>query len=175
MPETRDLQDNRVWRPMMPRDLVAATGIANHVHIDYPEDAAVFVERLKLYPDGCWVLGQADNIAGYLVSHPWRLGEPPALNSQLGDLQAATSTYYIHDLTLLPAARGARAASTIVKQILAHAVARGFATASLVAVSGSAQFWQSHGFRIVGDDVDMRRKLASYGDAHFMVREFIRP
>ncbi|MDB5600785.1 MAG: GCN5-related N-acetyltransferase [Xanthobacteraceae bacterium] len=158
---------------MSDADLAAATGIANRVHVNHPEDAAVFAERLKLYPAGCWVLGQGDNIAGYIVSHPWRLGEPPALNSLLRQLPADASTYYIHDLTLLPAARGTKAASGIVRQILAHAVARGFANASLVAVTGSAPFWQAHGFRIIGlDDAEMRRKLASYGgDARFMVRD----
>jgi ribosomal protein S18 acetylase RimI-like enzyme len=161
---------------MTEHDLAVATGIANRVHVDYPEDAAVFAERLKLYPGGCWVLaqrGEGDNIAGYIVSHLWRLGEPPALNSLLRQLPADASTYYIHDLTLLPAARGTKAASGIVRQILAHAVARGFANASLVAVTGSAPFWQAHGFRIIGlDDAEMRRKLASYGgDARFMVRD----
>lgn len=157
---------------MTPRDLSAATGIANRVHVDFPEDAAVFAERLKLYPPGCWVLGQDDDIVGYLVSHPWQFGEPPALNSQLGELPADASTYYIHDLTLLPAARGSGAAASIVKQILTHAKQLGFANASLVAVSGSAPFWQSHGFRVV-DDAGMRRKLESYGgDAHFMVCVF---
>jgi GNAT superfamily N-acetyltransferase len=117
------------------------------------------------------VLGRDDDIAGYLVSHPWYLGEPPALNAQLGKLPVVASTYYIHDLTLLALARGGGAASAIVRHILAHAVARGFATTSLVAVSGSASFWQSHGFRVV-DDAAMQHKLASYGDdAHFMVRE----
>jgi ribosomal protein S18 acetylase RimI-like enzyme len=158
---------------MTPRDLSAATGIANLVHVDFPEDAAVFEERLKLYPPGCWVLGQGSDIAGYLVSHPWRFGTPPALNSQLGELPADASTYYIHDLTLLPAARGSGAASAIVRQILAHAMQRGFANVSLVAVSGSAPFWQTHGFRLKGDDADIRRELVSYGgDAHFMVRDF---
>jgi ribosomal protein S18 acetylase RimI-like enzyme len=168
------MADKLVWRPMSPRDLAAATGIANRVHVDFPEDAAVFEERLRLYPQGCWVLeqsGPGSDIAGYLVSHPWRLGEPPALNSLLRGLPADASTYYIHDLTLLPAARGGGAASAIVRQILAHAQERGFSTASLVAVSGSAPFWQSHGFRIVDDDVEMRRKLASYGGAaHVMAR-----
>jgi ribosomal protein S18 acetylase RimI-like enzyme len=165
-PSRRDL----LWRPMTRRDLSAATGIASRVHVDFPEDAAVFEERLRLYPLGCWVLGQDDDIAGYLVSHPWYLGEPPALNAQLGELPAQASTYYIHDLTLLAVARGGGAASAIVRQILAYAIARGFATASLVAVSGSAPFWQSHGFRV--DDAGMQHKLASYGDdAHFMVRE----
>lgn len=171
------MNDTSVWRPMTPADLVAATGIANRVHVDYPEDAAVFAERLRLYPAGCWVLSangrggeRASDIAGYLVSHPWRLGEPPTLNSLLGELPENPTTYYLHDLTLLPQARGGGTASRIVKQILAHALQSGFDTASLVAVSGSAPFWQSHGFRVVTDDADMRRKLASYGDAHFMVR-----
>lgn len=167
-----------VWRPMTPADLAAATGIADRVHVDYPEDAAVFAERLRLYPAGCWVFGargQGGDISGYLVSHPWRLGEPPALNSRLGELPAEPSTYYLHDLTLLPNARGGGAASRIVTQILGHATQQGFATASLVAVSGSAPFWQSHGFRIAEQDDDLRRKLASYGDAHFMVRTMESP
>lgn len=41
---------------MTAADLGAVQAIADRVHVAYPEDAAVFAERLRLFPDGCWVL-----------------------------------------------------------------------------------------------------------------------
>ncbi|NEW95116.1 GNAT family N-acetyltransferase, partial [Rhodopseudomonas sp. BR0M22] len=43
------------WRGMTPADLPAVDAIAAVVHAAYPEDAAVFAERLALHPDGCLV------------------------------------------------------------------------------------------------------------------------
>ncbi len=45
-----------LWRAMTPGDLPAVLAIADVVHPDYPEDAAIFAERLALYPAGCRVL-----------------------------------------------------------------------------------------------------------------------
>jgi len=43
---------------MTEADLPAALAIAEVVHPNYPEDPAVFTERLALYPRGCLVLVQ---------------------------------------------------------------------------------------------------------------------
>ncbi|MGC2777121.1 MAG: GNAT family N-acetyltransferase [Bradyrhizobium sp.] len=148
-------------------DLAAVDAVAAEVHPFYPEDASIPAERLELYPDGCRVLDAAhrddmgDAIGGYVVSHPWHLGKPPALNVLIGRLPARASTYYIHDLALLPEARGTGAAGTIVRQLLRHAAESGLGTVSLIAVNDSVRFWRRYGFDIV-DLPEMRPTLSSY-------------
>ena len=150
---------------MAPADLPAVMRIAAVVHPDYPEDEAVFVERLKLAPAGCHVLAGADGVLlGYLVSHPWPDATLPALNSRLGAIPPGTRNWYIHDLALLPEGRGGGAAGRVVAQIAEHALRAGHASLALVAVNNSTGFWQRQGFRVV-DDPALARKLASYDDA----------
>ena len=41
------------WRPMRDGDIAAVIEIADMVHPAYPEEAAVFHERIQLSPNGC--------------------------------------------------------------------------------------------------------------------------
>jgi ribosomal protein S18 acetylase RimI-like enzyme len=155
---------------MTARDLGAVARVAGAVHPAHPEGEEVFAERLRLWPDGCFVLGDAGTTSGYVISHPWRFGEPPALDTWLGALPAEPSTYYIHDLAILPDMRGGGSASWMVERLVAQAQAGGSPSLSLVAVNKSTPFWERHGFCVVGGDT-LREKLASYGaGACFMVR-----
>ncbi|NVO16818.1 MAG: GNAT family N-acetyltransferase [Rhodoplanes sp.] len=162
-----------VWRPMAEADLAAVLAVAAVVHPDFPEDACVFAERLRLWPAGCFVLAAADAptpLAGYVVSHPWRAGSPPALNSLLGTLPDGADTVYLHDLALMPAARQNGTGAAMVDTLARHAGDAGFKTMSLVAVGNSAGFWGRQGFLAI-DDPALAEKLASYGAAaRFMVR-----
>ena len=133
---------------MTPTDLPAVQATAQQVHPDYFERPEVFAERLALHPAGCRVLVDSlDEVIGYVVSHPWRFGDPPALDTLLQALPAQADTYYLHDLALLPAARGTGAASRVIEEIRAHGAA--WPRLSLVAVNASVPFWQRHGFEVV--------------------------
>lgn len=94
------------WRPMTATDLPAVKALADLVHVAYPEDETVFADRLTHHPAGCFVLQGADAPVGYVISHPWQFARPPRLNTRLDRPALPPSTYYIHDLALLPAARG---------------------------------------------------------------------
>jgi ribosomal protein S18 acetylase RimI-like enzyme len=156
-----------MWRPMTPADLSTVDDIAEAVHPLHPENTTVFAERLRLYPEGCHVLESSRVIAGYVISHPWS-GDPPALDTLVNALPAAPATYYIHDLALLPSARGNDAGATIIGRLIDHARQAGFATVSLVAVNGSEPFWHKLGF-IRAADESLHKKLRSYGgDAALM-------
>lgn len=158
------------WRALSPSDLPALQSIADRVHPAFPEDRAVFAERLRLYPFGMRLLEAAGEALGYLVSHPWRAGAIPALNAQLHELPAAPDSYYLHDLALLPAARGKGAAGFIVERMVRDARSAGFPAMSLVAVNGSRPFWQRHGFDVAADGAPAGA-LDGYGpDARMMVR-----
>ena len=159
------------WRAMTAADLDAVRAVAARVHPDYPEDAAVFAERLALHPEGCRVLDDAGAVVGYLIGHPWREREPPKLNARLGALPAGPTTYYIHDVAILPEHRGAGHARDIVARCVARAREEGFASVSLVAVNASARFWEGLGFRRVADPA-LDAALKSYdADACLMVRK----
>jgi ribosomal protein S18 acetylase RimI-like enzyme len=158
------------WRPMISADLPAALAVADIVHPRYPEDPAIFAERLALYPPGCLVLMRGEDRIGYIVSHPWSYGAPPALNSLLVALPRPPTTYYIHDIALLPQVRGTGAAKTVIARLVNRAEALGLPNLSLIAVNDSVAFWRRHGFAVTPDPA-LAAKLRSYDEsARFMMR-----
>jgi len=161
-----------LWRPLLPSDLPALSAIAAAVHPGFPEEDAVFAERQLLYPGGAMLLEKDGAPAGYVLSHPWRFGQLPALNALLGKIPHDADTYYLHDLALLPAARGGGAAGKAVALLRDKARRAGFAHMSLVAVNGSQPFWTRHGFA-VEERPELAEKLASYeAAARLMVHRF---
>jgi len=159
------------WRPMTACDLPEVQVLADAIHLDHPEDATVFAERLRLYPQGCLALEEGRRLIGYALTHPWHFGKPPALNSPLGEIPRRATTYYVHDVALLPEARGKGYAAQIGERLANHARTAGFGNLSLVAVNNSQGFWERLGFcrtRVPG----LEEKLLTYGpDAVLMARD----
>lgn len=149
------------WRTMSALDLAAVEAIADVVHKDFYETPAVLAERRRLYPNGAHLLEINERPVGYVLSHPWKHGSIPALNALLDALPPDADTYYIHDLALLPVARRVGAARYVTAALERHAVARDFATLSLVAVNGSEPFWVKQGFAPL-DLPELSGKLLSY-------------
>lgn len=152
-------------------DLAEVDAIAEIVHPGYPEPPEVPAERLRLFPQGCFLAEvEGSGAIGYAISHPGVLGRPPALASLLGGLPEGADCLYLHDVALLPAARGAGLGGDLVARL--HALARlcGFRHLALTAVGGSVPYWRRHGFSPFAGDEALAAKLASYdGDAAYMV------
>ena len=158
------------WRALTGYDMSAVEQIAAVVHPGFFEAPEVLAERQRLYHNGAYLLEVNERPTGYVLSHPWVLGDLPPLNTLLGSIPADADTYYLHDLALLPVARRVGAASFIVEALAKHARARGFPTMSLVAVNGSQGFWVRHDFH-PADAPHLVAKLLSYEpDAALMVR-----
>jgi GNAT superfamily N-acetyltransferase len=154
-------------------DLGAVESIAAAVHPFFHETVEVLAERQRLYPYGCYLLEIGERPTGYVLSHPWRSGAVPPLNTRLGVLPPQPDTYYLHDLALLPVARRIGAGSRIISALIKHARAGGYATMSLIAVNGSHGFWERHGF-VVDDAPHLRDKLLSYeSGARLMVKALL--
>ena len=134
------------WRPMLAGDAAAATDLANTVHLSYPEDPLVVRDRLAIWPKGCFVLEGEAGLGGYLLFHPWTLGEPPALSTALGALPERPDCMYVHDLALLRSARGQghalAALAMVVRQAREHDLRKIF----LMAVGEAHGFWELTGF-----------------------------
>lgn len=170
MVEAAMTSERASWRQMQPADLPAVHALAALIHPAYPEDEAVFAERLRLYPPGCRVLECNGKLTAYAISHPWLDRAPPKLNALLGELPPQPSTYYLHDIALMPGMRGTGAAAELVTSLVEQARAERLPSLSLIAVNGSEGFWRRQGFEAVVCDA-LTDKLRSYGgDAQFMMR-----
>jgi len=163
------------WRVMTAQDLGEVKHLADVIHVNHPEDMDVFVERQHLYAQGCLVLVEADRMIGYALTHPWRYGEPPPLNSRLSEIPRQATTYYVHDVALLPEARGKGYAAQVVERLVSHAQKGGFGNLSLVAVNKSQAFWERLNYRAAALP-GLETKLLSYGpDAVLMARNLAKP
>lgn len=158
------------WRNMTDADVAAVADIANIVHLDYPENPAVFAAAYRLYPAGCHVLAGDDGaLAGYLISHPAILGLPPILNIPMDALPKHPDCYYLHDLALGAHTRGRGLAGAAVTIAVEEARAAGFDIIALIAVGDAHGFWERHGFKLYGDGLIDPAK--GYGDeARAMIR-----
>ncbi len=168
VPGSKMMETGWIWRPTMPGDLPAIVAIADRVHPDFPEDEPVIAERLELHPQGTFLLQRDGRPAGYAISHPWKSGTVPALNQPLGALPRDPDILYLHDVALLPEARGSGAGRWIVEHLAAHA--HPWPAIHLVAVNGSIPIWERLGF-VVEEAPHLADKLRSYEPAaRLMVR-----
>lgn len=167
----RAMPFNPTWRPMTDADLDGVVAVARIAFPDHVEDRDCFAERLALYPAGCRVVtNAAGGVVGYGIVYPWVEGSMPPLNATIGALPRDASLLYLHDLALLPEARGSGAARRFVGWLVDHARAEGWPRIALVAVNDAAPFWERQGFAGL-DSPALRAKLAGYGaDARYMVR-----
>lgn len=148
------------WRPMAPADLDAVLAVAAVVHPGYPEALEVFAERLRLYPAGCRMAERGGAVVGYAVMHPGRIGCPPALDSCLGELPDGADCLYLHDVALLPEARGSGLGGAAVGYARELAVREGFAWLALTSTPEARGYWGRMGF--VASEAQPAA-LASYG------------
>jgi GNAT superfamily N-acetyltransferase len=158
---------------MAPSDLDAVMAVAAVVHAGFFERREVFAERLALYPQGCWMAQEEGGaVGGYAVMHPARLGLPPALDSLLLQIDPAADCLYLHDVALLPQARGAGLGRALMQLLSGLMRGERRAYAALVAVHGSAPYWRACGFdAFAGASAALREKLASYdAQAIYMVK-----
>lgn len=154
-----------VWRAMTPADLPAVARISTAVHGRYAESEAVYAERLALWPNGCFVWQQGEDVAGLLVAHPWHRATSPALGALLGAIPPDADSFYLHDIALLPETRGHGAGSAATALVIERARQAGFRDVTLVAVNGAESYWATQGFAIV--------EAGGYGPDTFRMRRAV--
>lgn len=153
-----------LWRAMTAADLDRILAIADIVHPDYPEERGVFEERLALYPAGCRVAECRGEAIGYGVMHPGRLGVPPPLDTPLGGLPADADCLYLHDIALLPEARGTGLGAAVLGYAHGLAAREGWRWLALTSTPGARSYWDRVGFAPYTDGGPaLAAKLASYG------------
>ncbi len=157
------------WYPLLIEDMTWVNRIADMVHTTLPERPEVFEEKVRLFPRGCRKLLSGDAIVGYGISHPWMLSSIPPLDAFLQRLPTAPECLYIHDVVVLPAARGKGAAGNYVDYVKNVARDMNIPALALVAVYGTDHLWSRFGFKVM-QDASLGNKLQSYGGtAKYMV------
>jgi hypothetical protein len=159
----------KVWLPLTIADLPIVDHIADTVHTDLPERTEVFAEKLKLFPQGCFKFVYDNQIAGYGISHPWRLFSIPALDSFLVRCPDDPDCLYIHDVAILKKARGHNASGDYMSIMKLVAKRLSIPNIACVSVYGTDVLWSRFGFEEIRSE-DLSEKLVSYGEsAKYMV------
>jgi N-acetylglutamate synthase-like GNAT family acetyltransferase len=159
------------WRQATATDLLDIQSIADQIHPDLHEQAEIFAERLQLFPEGFFVLERNEQVVGYGVSHPWPLNSIPPLNQLLGSIPQSPGCLLIHDVAVLPRARGHGAAGVLIEVMAKVARKRGIPRLALISVYNTWPLWMRLGFE-ESPDRALTDKLKSYGQtARYMVRK----
>ena len=157
------------WLPLSRSDVAAIDRIAQTIHVDLFERVEVLFNKADFFPQGSRKLTRAGEIVGYGIAHPWFLNEIPAINEFLPARTEAPDCLFIHDVAVLPTARGSDAAGRFLGLLRPLAQARGLSFLALVSVYGTDRLWRRFGFTPVARP-NLDAKLAGYGPtAQYMV------
>ena len=158
------------WRSTKAADLNAIQQIASVVHPELPESNNVFAEKLRLFPEGCFVLVEDGIVVGYAFVHPWRLNDVPKLNEFLRRIPSQPDCLLIHDVAVLEPARGRGASKGLLDLVANLARNRKILNLALVSVYDSCMHWERLGFEVANNEL-VSTKLNSYNEtASYMVR-----
>ena len=161
---TQPVHAEASWCELSVNDIKSLARVAGKIHPDLPESDEVFAERVELSPGGCLGLweGKGNELCGYVISHPIKHRQPPALNSLLRKIASDADQYYIHDLAILPKLRGRGLAQECINTLFT--IAKRYPTTCLISVYGTEPFWSRFGFVPVQIDDVLGKKLQGYGD-----------
>lgn len=168
MPESGALN----WRAATKADLPEIDRIAKIIHPDLPERIETFAEKIALSPSTCLVACDGKNVRGYAIGYPWSFNDLPKLDTLLGASPADASILFIHDVALLPSARGLGLVEELLKLLSAAGRALKLKEFALAAVYGSEEAWFRYGFRRSPMCEKLMAQASGYGSAVYMTRAF---
>jgi GNAT superfamily N-acetyltransferase len=157
-------------RPLTEADLPAAAAIQNAVYLPlYREDAEVLGSRIIAAPTLCWGAFEGDDLAAYILSHPWPAAAPPPIGVRLSPAPASDN-WFVHDLAVSPGARGQGLGLALARRAARAAVEASLTRGDLIAVQGAASFWRRLGYAPPLElPAELAEKVAAYGpDAAYM-------
>jgi len=154
-----------IIRPMQRSDLPAILSIQKMVYQScFHEDFVAFQSKYTVSGDTCFLAEYNGKAAGYVFSLPICGYDLPPLNVEIAALPTNPDRLYLHDMALLPEARGQGLAAGLLQEVIRAARKRHLEHIVLIAVQNSAAFWNSHGFESNPTATGkLQAKLVSYG------------
>ncbi len=166
------MNDSPAWRRAGDADLDAILDVQARVHTIAAESRAVFASKREAFPAGTLVLDRAGTVLGYGIFHPWMSDHVPALHALPFRPPERPDCLFIHDVALLPPARGGGAARALVALARQEARGLGLGRLALVSVYGTVPVWSRCGFAVRAAPAGGAGDLAPYGDtARYMVSD----
>lgn len=157
------------WLPLSPSDFQDVDRIAQAIHVDIYERTEVLFDKVSFFPQGCRKFAREGEILGYAIAHPWFINEIPQIDEFLPKRGEAPDCLFLHDVAVLPEARGSNAAGEFLALLRPLARARGLRFLACVSVYGTDRLWSRFGFTVISRP-EIDAKLASYGaTAKYMV------
>lgn len=157
------------WLPLSPSDFDAVDRIAQSVHVDIYERTEVLFDKANFFPQGCRKFVRGGAMLGYAIAHPWFINEIPEINEFLPKRDDPPDCLFLHDVAVLPAARGSNAAGEFLALLRPLARARGLRFLACVSVYGTDRLWSRFGFTVISRP-EIDAKLDGYGPtAKYMV------
>jgi len=158
-----------VWLPLSPSDFDAVDGIAQAIHVEIYERTEVLFDKAGHFPQGCRKLVLDGVMLGYAITHPWFINEIPQIDAFLPKRDEPPDCIFVHDVAVLPEARGSNAAGSFLALLRPLAQARGLRFFACVSVYGTDRLWSRFGFTLITRP-EIDAKLTSYGPtAKYMV------
>ncbi len=158
------------WRAATKADVTEIDRIARIIHPDLPERIETIAEKVALSPSTCFVACDGRNVRGYAIAYAWRDNDIPKLDTLFERLPSDSTVLFVHDVALLPSARGLGLVEELLKLLSAAARKLDLSEMTLAAVYGSETAWFRHGFRRVEPSPRLAEQMAGYGSAVFMRR-----
>ncbi len=110
------------------------------------EGEAALRSYAAIAPTTCFVLQHGGLFGGYLLALPYRRFRCPDLGGT-EHAWAHSSNIHTHDMVIAEVLRGRGLGSILLTHLAEHARARGFESASLVAVHGTDVLWSPLGYQ----------------------------
>lgn len=161
-------------RSMVYSDLNSAIQVQRQTFsADLCEDLEVFENRFQIFGQYFQVALIDQQVVGYMLCFPWKLGESPVNNEKFPAKLPLPNCFYVHDITLLEQARGFGIAQKMLEMAKDDGRKLGHRYLSLVSVEQSGDYWDKRGFMpykdLTPEKVAMLRKI--YGaHARLMVQ-----
>jgi len=154
-----------VVRPMHAGDISAVLEIQSHCYDETKlESFQAFLAKFEATPNTCFIALLADVPAGYLVALPVVEGHPPPLNGTSYSVPQAANSLYLHDLAVLPKARGTGAADALVAAYFQALKQSQVQFGCLTAVNASSSYWERFGFRPAALADESSGHMLTYGE-----------
>lgn len=163
------------WKPLDLLFFDRINQIGDICYPDLPETPEIFRHRIEQFPEGCRMLIKDEEIVGYGIAYPWELLSIPPLDSYLKPLPKLPLCMYIHDVAILPEARGHSASKDYVEYISELALSMSINFVCGVSVHGTSSLWKKYilGCKTYSDN-EVKSQLGTYGfDAVYMIRDLM--
>ncbi|NOL51033.1 GNAT family N-acetyltransferase [Pelistega suis] len=166
-----DVQQSLTIRPAQEGDVAAICALQKQCYSEaFHENEIAFLSKINGAKGLCWVAENQGQLLAYLMSVPVKTPYIPCLNMENYQQPDGADMLYLHDMAIVPHARGLGLKRRLLDKVLAHAQQAHFRQAILIAVQNSVPIWEKEGFSIVDASVlELAEVLQSYGsDAKLM-------